>query len=98
MPPIGANIVVSGLRRPFCRKERDILVGEAENAQFVLRGLKRRLRRAQVVLRLDQVGLALLIVLERHRLALEQVLGALVLDLREIERGLAPCSGSSSRR
>ena len=46
------------------------------------------MRRAQVVLRLDQVGLALLIVLERHRLALEQILGALVLDLREVKRGL----------
>ena len=43
---------------------------------------------AQIVLGLDQRGLALLVVLERNGLALEQVLGARVLDLGEVERRL----------
>ena len=44
--------------------------------------------RAQIVLGLDQRGLALLVVLQRNGLAFEQVLGARVLDLGKIERRL----------
>ena len=54
---------------------RDVFIGEAENAQLVACGFHRRLRRAQVVLRLDQRRLALLVVLERNGLAFEQILG-----------------------
>src|SRR6202171_2465812 len=70
---------------PFL-KGRYGLVGEAEDSQFVARRLQRRLRRAQIVLRLDQGCLGLLIILQRDGLALEQILGAPVLYLREIER------------
>ena len=69
-------------------KGGDVVVAEAENVQFVGRGLQRGLRGAQIVLRLDQRRLALLVVLERNGLAFEQILGAGVLDLREIDRGL----------
>ena len=71
---------------------------EAEDSQLVARGLQRRLRRAQVILRLDQGGLRLLIVLQRHGLALEQILGALVLQLRQIERRLRLVQRWSSPR
>ena len=40
-------------------------------------------------MRLDQGGLALLVVLERNGLAFEQILGAPVLQLRQIKAGLA---------
>ena len=46
------------------------------------------MRRPQVVLRLGEVCLGLLIILQRDRLALEQILGALVLYLGKIERRL----------
>ena len=65
---------------------RNGLFAQAENFQLVAGGLQRGLRRAQIVLRLDQRGLGLLIVLERDRLAFEQILGARILQLREIER------------
>ena len=61
---------------------------QAEDSQPVARRLQRGLRRAQIVLRLDQGRLGLLIILQRNRLALEQILGAVVLQLRQIERRL----------
>ena len=88
MPAIGEKIVVFGSMRPFSWKVAIAVVVEAENLQLVARRFQRGLRRAHVVLRLDQGGLRLLIILQRHRLALEQILGAGVLQLRQIERRL----------
>ena len=68
-------------------KARYGLLGQAEDSQFVARRLQCGLRRAQVVLRLDQGRLGLLIILERNGLALEQILGAGFLQSREVERG-----------
>ena len=54
---------------------RDLLFRAAENSQPVACGLERRLRRTHVVLGLDQIGLRLLPVLERHRLARIEIVG-----------------------
>ena len=88
MPAIGANDGGLGIDAALFLEGRDVLIGEAENAQFVARRLHRRLRRAHVVFGLDQGCLALLVILQRNGLALEQVLGARSLQLRQIERGL----------
>ena len=76
---------------------RDVLVGEAENAQLVARRLHRRLRRAHVVLRLDQGRLALLVILQRNGLALEQILGARCPATAPDRARTSPCSWRSSR-
>jgi len=89
---IGEKMVVLGIDAALFLKGRYRLVGQAENSQFVARRLQRRLRRTQVVLRLDQGGLGLLIILERNGLALEQILGARVTVSARDRVPILPCS------
>ena len=74
--------------RPFCRKVAMSSSLKPRMCNLLVRGFQRGLRGAQIVLRLDQRRLALLVVLQRNGLAFEQILGAGVLDLRQIDRGL----------
>ncbi len=81
----------------FILEGGDRLVVETQNPQPVARRFQRSLSRMHIVLRPDQRRLRLLIILQGRRLAFEQVLGALVLKLRQFELRLGLVHGSDRR-
>ena len=97
VPSIGAGIGVERLTVPFSLRVATSSSLKPTMRSRAPRGFERDLGRADVVLRGDELGLRLLPVLERRRLAFVEILEPLLGDAREVELGACLVHGSDRR-